>query len=134
MPLNHFIGYEGDEIKDSIDVLLRNNNASINVDYQYNVFEDNILLKLFLVLVLDGVIISIYSFDSIGNFSHNPNITLNPNTYSTLQTDSSLFTISVIAIIQTSSSDNRNNDTLYHFQDFYNYFHMMMVHLSLLME
>ena len=120
MPLNHFIGNENDEIVDSIDVLLRNNNASINVDYQYNVFEDNILLETFPSSGSGWRNYSIYDFDSIGNFSHNPRVTLNPNTYSSLQTDSTIFTIQ--HIIQTSSSDNRNNDTLYHFQDFYNYF------------
>mgnify|MGYP001164002110 CR=1 FL=1 len=120
MPLNHFVGYENDEIKDSIDVLLRNNNASINVDYQYNVIEDNILLETFPNTGSGWRNYSIYSFDTIGNFSHDPSVTLNPNTYSTSLTDSTLFTIQ--HIIQTSSSDNRNNDTLYHLQDFYNYF------------
>ena len=30
-----------EELKDSIDIKLRNNHASINVDYQYNIFENN---------------------------------------------------------------------------------------------
>ena len=105
MPLNHFIGYENDEIKDSIDVLLRNNNASINVDYQYNVIEDNILLETFSNTGSGWRNYSIYSFDSIGNFSHDPSVTLNPNTYSTLQTDSTSYTIQ--HVLQTSSSDNK---------------------------
>ena len=41
MPWTHFLNNEASELKDSINILLRNNDASINVDYQYNVFENN---------------------------------------------------------------------------------------------
>ena len=41
MPWTHFLNNEVFELKDSIDIKLRNNDASINVDYQYNVFENN---------------------------------------------------------------------------------------------
>ena len=39
MPWTHFLNNENAEMLDTIDVLIRNNNAGISVDYQYNVFE-----------------------------------------------------------------------------------------------
>ena len=42
MPWRHFEYFETFEILDTVDILVRNNNASISVDYQYNVYSDTI--------------------------------------------------------------------------------------------
>ena len=44
MPWSHYINNFNDEINDSVNIQLRNNQASINVDYQYNVYEDNVII------------------------------------------------------------------------------------------
>ncbi|MDC0249686.1 T9SS type A sorting domain-containing protein [Flavobacteriales bacterium] len=120
MPWQHFLNNEESELKDSIDILIRNNDASINVDYQYNVFEGNNLLETFPNTGAGWRNYSIQDFNLIGNFSHNPTLTINNLIFNSFQIDSATFIIQ--NIIKTSNSDNKNNDTLYHTQDFYSYF------------
>ena len=120
MPWTHFLNNEASELKDSIDILLRNNDASINVDYQYNVFEGNNLLETFPNTGAGWRNYSIHDFNSIGNFSHNPTITINNFIFNSFQTDSATFLIQ--NVIKTANSDNKENDTLYHTQDFHSHF------------
>ena len=42
MPWTHFKNNEADEMNDTAAIFLRNNGASINVDYQYNIYENDI--------------------------------------------------------------------------------------------
>jgi len=108
------------ELKDSIDIKLRNNDASTNVDYQYNVFEnDNQIFHYPLIGVSRNV--SVLSYDTIGNFSFSdPPINVESNVFNSFQSDTATFVIQ--NIIGTASSDNKLNDTIYHNQNFYSHF------------
>lgn len=120
MPWNHFLNNESIELKDSINIFLRNNNASINVDFQYNVFEnDNQIFHYPLIGVSRNV--SVLDYDSIGNYSFsNPPIDIQSNVFNSFQLDSASFLIQYI--IGTSNSDKKINDTLIHEQNFYSNF------------
>ena len=113
MPWTHFMNNEVSELKDTIDILIRNNNASINVDYQYNVFENGNLLETFPSTGSGWRNYTIFDYDSIGNFSHNPTLSVDDGIFTSFQADSATFVVQNII---------KNNDTLYHFQNFYNHF------------
>ena len=120
MPWTHFKNNEANELKDSIDILIRNNDASINVDYQFNVFENN---NQFYHYPLLGVSrnVSILDYDTIGNFSfNNPPIDFQSNVFSSFQLDTTTFVVQ--NIIGTSTTDRKENDTLYHTQKFHHTF------------
>jgi len=120
MPWTHFKNNEANELKDSIDILIRNNDASINVDYQFNVFENN---NQFYHYPLIGVSrnVSILDYDTIGNFSfNNPPIDFQSNVFSSFQLDTTTFVVQ--NIIGTSTTDRKENDTLYHTQKFHHTF------------
>jgi len=120
MPWTHFQQDMLIELKDSIDILLRNNDASNSVDYQYNVFEN---LNLITHYPSSGVSrnVSVLDFDTIGNFSfQNPPIDISSAIFSSFQPDTISFLVQ--NIIATSSSDYKNNDTLYHIQKFHHHF------------
>ena len=120
MPWTHFKNNEANELKDSIDILIRNNDASINVDYQFNVFENN---NQFYHYPLLGVSrnVSILDYDTIGNFSfNNPPIDFQSNVLSSFQLDTTTFVIQ--NIIGTSTTDRKENDTLYHTHKFHHTF------------
>ena len=120
MPWTHFQQDMLIELKDSIDILLRNNDASNSVDYQYNVFEN---LNLITHYPSSGISrnVSVLDFDTIGNFSfQNPPIDISSAIFSSFQPDTISFLVQ--NIIETSSSDYKNNDTLYHTQKFHNTF------------
>ena len=116
MPWTHFLNNELSELKDSIDIKLRNNDASINVDYQYSVFENNNLIAHYPSLGSSRNV-SILDYDTIGNYSFsNPPIDISDNIFSSSQADSASFLVQ--NIIGTASLDNKINDTLYHIQNF----------------
>jgi hypothetical protein len=120
MPWMHFLNNELSELKDSIDIKLRNNQASINVDYQYNVFENNNQVFHYPTIGVSRNA-SVLDYDIIGNYSFsNPSIDLQSNVFNSFQPDSATFIIQ--NIIGTASSDNKLNDTLYHLQNFHSHF------------
>ena len=57
----------GNELLDTLDIKLRNNNASINVDYQYNVYTNNSLTSHY-PSTGSWRNVSVFSYDSIGYF------------------------------------------------------------------
>ena len=120
MPWKHFLNNESSELKDSIDIKLRNNGASINVDYQYNVFENNNQIFHYPNIGVSRNV-SVLDYDSIGNYSFtNPSINVQSNVFNSFQPEIATFLVQ--NIIGTSSSDNKLNDTLYHTQDFHYHF------------
>jgi hypothetical protein len=120
MPWMHFLNNELSELKDSIDIKLRNNQASINVDYQYNIFENNNQVFHYPTIGVSRNA-SVLDYDIIGNYSFsNPSIDLQSNVFNSFQPDSATFIIQ--NIIGTASSDNKLNDTLYHLQNFHSHF------------
>ena len=120
MPWTHFVNNEIMELKDSIDIKLRNNGASTNVDYQYNVFENNNQIFHYPLIGLSRNV-SVLDYDSIGNFSFtNPPISIETNVFNSFQLDSATFIVQ--NIIGTASSDYKFNDTIYHTQKFHTHF------------
>jgi len=120
MPWTHFLNNEAYELKDSIDIIIRNNDASINVDYQYNIFENNLQIFHYPLLGVSRNV-SVLDYDTIGNFSFaNPPIDVVSSVFNSFQTDSATFIIQ--NIIGTSSSDVKLNDTIYHIQNFHSHF------------
>ena len=116
MPWTHFKNNELDEMNDTAAVLLRNNGAGINVDYQYNIYENNILIGHYPTLGISRNA-SIFDYDSIGNFEYrNPPITVSSSVFTSLFPDSVSFKMQ--HIISTGVDDNKWNDTLCYIQHF----------------
>ena len=116
MPWTHFKNNELVEMNDTAAIFLRNNGADINVDYQYNIFENNTLIAHYPNLGVSRNE-SIFDYDSIGNFEYkNPPITVNPSVFTSLFPDS--VTFKVQHIISTGPNDKKCNDTLYFLQEF----------------
>jgi hypothetical protein len=108
------------ELRDTLDIVLRNNNAGFSVDYQYDVFENNTLVEHYPYLgtlnSTRNVQVSVYD-SSIGNFNFvQPPIFLSDTIFKSTTTDSATFLFK--NIIKTTPTDNKNNDTLTHFQIF----------------
>jgi len=120
MPWTHFLNNEATELKDSIDVILRNNSASVNVDFQFNVYENNSQIYHYPIIGVSRNF-TILDYDTIGNFSFtNPPIDIQSNIFNSFELDSASFLVQYI--IKTSNSDIKNNDTLYHDQNFLSHF------------
>ncbi|MDG1283464.1 MAG: T9SS type A sorting domain-containing protein [Flavobacteriales bacterium] len=120
MPWTHFLNNEATELKDSIDVILRNNSASVNVDFQFNVYENNSQIYHYPIIGVSRNV-TILDYDTIGNFSFtNPPIDIQSNIFNSFELDSTSFLVQYI--IKTSNSDIKINDTLYHNQNFFSHF------------
>ena len=116
MPWTHFKNNELAEMNDTAAIFLRNNGASINVDYQYNVFENNNQIAHYPTLGVSRNE-SVFDYDSIGNFEYkNPPISVSSSTFTSLMPDSVSFLIQ--HVIGTGQQDNKWNDTLYYKQEF----------------
>ena len=120
MPWTHFLNNEANELKDSIDIILRNNSASVNVDFQFNVYENNSQIYHYPIIGVSRNV-TILDYDTIGNFSFtNPPIDIQSNIFNSFEPDSASFLVQYI--IKTSNSDIKINDTLYHNQNFFSHF------------
>jgi hypothetical protein len=116
MPWTHFKNNELAEMNDTAAVFLRNNGAGINVDYQYNIYENNALIAHYPTLGVSRNA-SIFDYDSIGNFEYrNPPITVNSAVFTSLFPDSVSFKVQ--HVISTGVDDNKWNDTLCYIQQF----------------
>ena len=120
MPWTHFINNEAYELKDSINIILRNNDASVNVDYQYNIFEDNNQIFHYPTIGVSRNE-SVLDYDIIGNYSFSdPPIDVQSNVFYSFQPQNTTFIVQ--NIIGTALSDHKLNDTLYHIQNFHSHF------------
>ena len=120
MPWTHFLNNEANELKDSIDIILRNNSASVNVDFQFNIYENNSQIYHYPTIGVSRNV-TILDYDTIGNFSFtNPPIDIQSNIFNSFEPDSASFLVQYI--IKTSNSDIKINDTLYHNQNFFSHF------------
>jgi hypothetical protein len=116
MPWSHFKNNEIVEMNDTAAVFIRNNGAGINVDYQYNIYENNILIAHYPTLGISRNA-SVFDYDSIGNFEYrNPPITVNSSVFTSLFPDSVSFKVQ--HVISTGVDDNKWNDTLCYIQQF----------------
>ena len=120
MPWSHFVNNEIFELSDTIDILIRNNNASTNIDYQYNVFENNSQIAHYPTLGVSRNA-TVLDYNTIGNFSFtSPPISVSSSVFNSIIPDSLTFIIQ--HIIGTGQSDFKENDTLYRKQDFFSHF------------
>ncbi len=122
MPWLHF--NEGmltnNELLDTLDINLRNNDASINVDYQYNVYNNSGLTSHY-PSTGSWRNVSVFSYDSIGLFSFkNPSILIENSVFNSNILDSASFYIE--HIIETGQNDFKQNDTLKRVQNFFSHF------------
>ncbi len=115
MPWRHFVNNEIYELKDSINIQIRNNDASINVDYKYFVY-DEYANQLSTFPNLGWRNYSINDFNLIGNFSHSPPVLIDDNIFNSFQIDSASFEIK--HVIKTGSDDYKYNDTIHFIQHF----------------
>ncbi|MEC9209775.1 MAG: T9SS type A sorting domain-containing protein [Bacteroidota bacterium] len=120
MPWTHFKDDMTYELKDSIDILLRNNDASINVDYHFIVYENNNQIFHYPTMGMSRNV-SVLDYDTIGNYSFlNPPIDIQSNVLNSSHPESATFVVQ--NIIGTAPFDNKLNDTLYHTQNFHSHF------------
>jgi len=117
MPWTHFKNDKLAEMNDTAAIFLRNNGAGINMDYQYNVFENNNLIAHYPTLGVSRNV-SVFDYDSIiGNFEFtNPPISISSSVFTSSFPDSVSFKIE--HIISTGLLDNKWNDTLCFQQEF----------------
>ncbi|MFT4902602.1 MAG: hypothetical protein ACI84S_000299 [Thalassomonas sp.] len=117
MPWTHFKNDKLAEMNDTAAIFIRNNGAGINVDYQYNVFENNNLIAHYPTLGVSRNV-SVFDYDSIiGNFEFtNPPISISSSVFTSSFPDSVSFKIE--HIISTGLLDNKWNDTLCFQQEF----------------
>ena len=117
MPWVQFVNYESIEMADSINPLIRNNEAGISVDYRYNVFENNLLIDSFPYIGTGWRNYNnIQDYSIIGNYSHDPIVLIDDSKFISSQVDTAIFKMQ--HIIKTTPNDHKNNDTLSHFQKF----------------
>jgi hypothetical protein len=116
MPWAHFKNNKIAEMNDTATIVLRNNKASINVDYHYNIFEGSNQIAHYPTLGVSRNE-SVFDFDSIGNFEYkNPAISVDYSVFSSLQPDSVSFLVE--HVIGTGLDDYKINDTLSYTQVF----------------
>tara|TARA_B100000767_G_C19769347_1_gene539152 strand:- start:614 stop:2410 length:1797 start_codon:yes stop_codon:yes gene_type:complete len=117
MPWSHFKNNELSEMNDTAAIFIRNNGAGINVDYQYNIYENNNVIAHYPTLGLSRNE-SIFNYDSIiGNFEYkSPPISINSSVFTSQFPDSISFNIE--HIIGTGLDDKKCNDTLSYIQEF----------------
>jgi len=117
MPWVQFVNYESIEMVDSINPLIRNNEAGISVDYRYNVFENNLLIDSFPYIGTGWRNYNnIQDYSIIGNYSHDPIVLVDDSKFISSQVDTVIFKMQ--HIIKTTPNDHKNNDTLSHYQKF----------------
>lgn len=117
MPWVQFVNYESIEMVDSINPLIRNNEAGISVDYRYNVFENNLLIDSFPYIGTGWRNYNnIQDYSIIGNYSHDPIVLIDDSKFISSQVDTVIFKMQ--HIIKTTPNDHKNNDTLSHYQKF----------------
>jgi len=120
MPWTHFLNNELAEMLDTVNVVIRNNDGGISVDYQYNIYENNALIAHYPSLGVSRNV-TVLDYDSIGNFSFSsPPISVSSSVFNSIMPDSTSFTIE--HIIGTGTNDYKYNDTLYRIQNFFSHF------------
>ena len=117
MPWVQFVNYESIEMVDSINPLIRNNEAGISVDYRYNVFENNLLIDSFPYIGTGWRNYNnIQDYSIIGNYSHDPIVLVDDSKFISSQVDTVIFKSQHKK--KTTPNDHKNNDTLSHYQKF----------------
>ena len=129
MPWTHFINNEASELKDSIAILLRNNEADVLRTFRYDLLENNVWVSKFPLVngSYNGPFeFSVDPYDQIGNYALTfpYTVKIRDDLFFSSPVDSMSFKLRFISSHQlSSSSDNLlHNDTLSHTQNFYSHF------------
>ena len=117
MPWTHFKNNKIVEMNDTAAIVIRNNEASISVDYYYNIFENNTQIAHYPTLGVSRNESIPTSSATVANFEYkNPPISVSASVFSSLMPDNVSFLIQ--HVIGTGQEDNKWNDTLYYQQEF----------------
>jgi len=117
MPWTHFNNNAVNELKDSIAILIRNNDASINVGNQYKVFElGNLIYEYPDTNSFNNY--DIFSYQSNGNFTMS--YLIDDNIFNSFSLDTTSFKVK--NIIKSDTNTLLVNDTLYNTQKFHHTF------------
>ena len=116
MPWVQYLENTVGELRDTLDIVLRNNDAGFSVQYRYDIYENNNLVEHYpYISPTRNVQVGIY--DSIGNFDFlQPPVYLSDTIFKSNSADSATFLFK--NLIETSIADYNQNDTLEHFQKF----------------
>ena len=117
MPWAHFLNNESSEIRDTLSLKIRNNNSSINVAYNYNIYNNNNVLVDAYPNQGSVLNYTIFDYDSIGNFLLS--VPISSSTLNSINNDSVIF---IVEHILGSVNNYKNNDTLYRKQNFFSHF------------
>ncbi len=117
MPWTHFKDNAANELKDSIGILIRNNDASINVGNQYKVFESGNLIYEY-PDTNSFTNYDILSYQSIGNFSIS--YLIPDNIFHSFSVDTTSFKVK--NIVKADTNTFLGNDTIYNTQKFHHTF------------
>lgn len=124
MPWVQFKNNPAAHIRDTLDIILRNNQAGVSVDYKYDVFENNNTIEHYPYLgqMNSTRNVQIADYDSIGNYTFSqPPVFLSDTIFeSNLSADSAVFLFK--NVIKTTPNDRKENDTLTHYQRFYSHY------------
>ena len=116
MPWVQYLENTAGELRDTLEIVLRNNNAGFSVQYRYDIYENNNLVEHYpYISPSRNVQVGIY--DSIGNFNFlQPPVYLSDTIFKSNSMDSATFLFK--NLIETSIADYNQNDTLVHYQEF----------------
>jgi len=123
MPWVQYQANTAGELRDTLDIIIRNNEAGISVDYKYDVFENSNQIEHYPYLgnMSSTRNVQVDEYNSIGNFIFvQPPVFLSDTIFKSISADSAIFIFK--NVIKTTPSDNKNNDTLTHQQEFNSHF------------
>ena len=123
MPWSHFKNNMVDELKDSVDVILRNNHSNLFRTFKYDLLENNIWTPNFPLYNgnYNGPYeLEINLYNQIGNYSlENPNtLDVENDIFDSFLLDSVSFNFKFVSSHQFLPDYNLWNDTLFHIQKF----------------
>ena len=123
MPWSHFKNNEQAELKDSIDVILRNNQSNSFRTFKYDLFENNVWTPQFPLYngSYNGPYeLEINLYDQIGNyFLEDPNtVSIGTDIFDSFLEDSVSFHFKFVSSHQLVADYNLFNDTVFHIQHF----------------
>ena len=123
MPWSHFKDNKISELKDSLEVILRNNHSNAFRTFKYDLFENNIWNPKFPLYngSFNGPYeLEINLYNQTGNYSlENPNtVSIENDIFDSFRLDSVSFNLKFVSSHQFVSDYNLWNDTLYHIQHF----------------
>tara|TARA_E500000331_G_scaffold357733_1_gene420633 strand:- start:468 stop:2294 length:1827 start_codon:yes stop_codon:yes gene_type:complete len=117
MPWVQYLENTVGDLRDTLDIVLRNNDGGFSIPYRYDVYENNNLVEHYPYIGNTRTVL-VGDYDSIGNFNFvQPPVYLSDTIFKSNSTDSATFLFRNL-IEPGSLTDYNQNDTLDHFQIF----------------